>query len=153
MEIYNFDFGYILNLSNDIWFYFVSNFVQTIMFFSLLVLLVSTLFMNRKMHKLENIQISDIDDITGYSRLIDDEIGVLKFQQDELNREIKNSKFPQKSRNETSSDEKLFHNAPYSQAVQLAKRGYAREDIISLCSLTESEAELILTLHSNSKAA
>ena len=153
MEIYNFDFGYILNLSNDIWFYFVSNFVQTIMFFSLIVLLVSTLFMNRKMHKLENIQISDIDDITGYSRLIDDEIGVLKFQQDELNREIKNSKFPQKSRNETSSDEKLFHNAPYSQAVQLAKRGYAREDIISLCSLTESEAELILTLHSNSKAA
>ena len=153
MEIYNFDFGYILNLSNDIWFYFVSNFVQTIMFFSLLVLLVSTLFMNRKMHKLEKIQISDIDDITGYSRLIDDEIGVLKFQQDELNREIKNSKFPQKSRNETSSEEKLFHNAPYSQAVQLAKRGYAREDIISLCSLTESEAELILTLHSNSKAA
>ena len=153
MEIYNFDFGYILNLSNDIWFYFVSNFVQTIMFFSLIVLLVSTLFMNRKMHKLENIQISDIDDITGYSRLIDDEIGVLKFQQDELNREIKNSKFPQKSRNETSSEEKLFHNAPYSQAVQLAKRGYAREDIISLCSLTESEAELILTLHSNSKAA
>ena len=153
MEIYSINFEYLLSLFNDIWIYFVTDFTQKTMFFSILVLLASMLSISRKVHKLEKKQDNDIDDITSYSRLIDDEIGVLRFQQDKLHKEIKNSKLPVESKSEIGSEGKLFHDAPYTQAVQLAKRGYAREDIISLCSLTDSEAELILTLHSNSKAA
>ena len=36
---------------------------------------------------------------------------------------------------------------PYSVAILLAKRGCDREEIITECGLTESEADLILALH------
>lgn len=36
---------------------------------------------------------------------------------------------------------------PYSTAIVLAKRGCGKEEIREACGLTDSEAELILTLH------
>jgi len=78
---------------------------------------------------------------------------MLKQGQNELNKVLNDPEKNTGVERVSNSDGKLFTNAPYTQAVQLARRGYARDDIISLCSLTESEAELILALHSNSKAA
>jgi hypothetical protein len=123
------------------------------MMFVMAILLISILILNRKILKLEKTQFNDIDDITSFNRLIDEELGTLKKEQNDLNQVIKSSEHKLESDSEPNNEGKLFNNAPYTQAVQLARRGYAREDIISLCSLTESEAELILTLHSNSKAA
>jgi len=40
---------------------------------------------------------------------------------------------------------------PYSTAIVLAKRGCDKEEIREACGLTDSEAELILTLHNKSK--
>jgi mevalonate kinase len=121
--------------------------------FSLLIALVSILSISRKIRHIEKTQIHDIDDVIGFNNLINEELGMMKAKQDELIKLINSSKHKISKSTGAGSEGKLFNNAPYSQAVQLARRGYAREDIISLCSLTESEAELILALHSNSKAA
>ena len=153
MEAYNLNFEYFVNIISEVSLLFTSNYEQSILFFSMLVVLIAIYSLSRKILKLENIQFNDIDDITSYSRLIDEELGALKNQQDEFNKNIHTSEVKAESAYETNNEGKLFNNAPYSQAVQLARRGYAREDIISLCSLTESEAELILALHSNTKAA
>ncbi len=153
MEAYNLNFEYFVNIISELSLLFTSNYEQSILFFSMLVVLIAIYSLSRKILKLENIQFNDIDDITSYSRLIDEELGALKNQQDEFNKNIHTSEIKVESAYETNNEGKLFNNAPYSQAVQLARRGYAREDIISLCSLTESEAELILALHSNTKAA
>lgn len=153
MKIYSLNYEYIKNILNNTVLNFNISLEQITILFALLTILVSTLVLSKKVLKIEKIQFNDIDDITGFNRLIDDELGILKREQDEFNQVIKSLKHKYKSEGETSSEGKLFNNAPYTQAVQLARRGYAREDIISLCSLTESEAELILTLHSNSKAA
>lgn len=107
------------------------------------------LLMARKIYKMQIIQINDIDDVTSFNSLIDEEIGMLKRENYEL-AQLLNEK---SNRENCTSDTKLFNNAPYTQAVQLAKRGYARNDIISLCSLTESEADLIFALHSKTEAA
>ena len=151
MKGYSFNLDYLMNIFSDISLYFFFNFDEYIIFFAILVLLISAISFSRKIINLEKIQFNDIDDITSYSRLIDDELGVLRKQQDELNQVITGSKNKASSGNLT--DEKLFNSTPYSQAVQLARRGYARQDIISLCSLTDSEAELILALHSKSTEA
>jgi len=153
MERYSLNYDYIKDVTNNAASYFGSNFEQFALSFSMFVVLVSILVLSRKMLKLEKTQFNDIDDITGFNRLIDEELGMLKKEQNEINQVIKNSEHKVSSDGESSSEGKLFNNAPYTQAVQLARRGYARDDIISLCSLTESEAELILALHSNSKAA
>ena len=39
---------------------------------------------------------------------------------------------------------------PYSTAIVLAKRGCGKDEIKEACGLTDSEAELILTLHNKS---
>ncbi len=153
MEAYNLIFDNLKNIASDISILFTSNYEQSIIFFAMLIVLIAIFSLSRKILKIENIQFNDIDDITSYSRLIDEEIGTLKKQQDEFTKNIHNSEVNVESSRESNNEGKLFNNAPYSQAVQLARRGYAREDIISLCSLTESEAELILALHSNTKAA
>ena len=114
----------------------------------ILGILGALIFLNRKIKKLEMVQIHDIDDITSFNRLIDDELGILREEHDKKNKEI--TKF---EKNNEVSQEKPFTNAPYTQAVYLAQRGYARDEIISLCSLTESEADLILALHTDTKAA
>lgn len=153
MEIYSLNYKYITNLLSDAVLYFSSNIGHSLLLFAMVTMLISILFLNRKILKLENTQFNDIDDITSFNRLIDEELGTLKKEQNELNQFIKSSKHKLNSYSESDNESKLFNNAPYTQAVQLARRGYAREDIISLCSLTESEAELILALHSNAKAA
>ncbi len=157
MKIYGLNFDYIKNLFNDIGFQLIFNLEQSVMLFALLTLLVTSLVLSRKVLKLEKIQFNDIDDVTSFNRLIDDELVMLQKEQNKLNKVLKSIQHKFKSNSESSSgtnnEGKLFNNAPYTQAVQLAKRGYAREDIISLCSLTESEAELILALHSDNKAA
>lgn len=153
MEIYSLFYDYIKALTNNTISYFSSNLEQSTLSFSMFVVLVSILVLSRKMLKLEKTQFNDIDDITGFNRLIDEELGILKKEHNEINQVLRNSENQIVSDSESKSEGKLFNNAPYSQAVQLARRGYARDDIISLCSLTESEAELILALHSNSKAA
>ncbi len=153
MEIYSLNYNFIKNLLSDAAMYFSSNVEQPAMMFVMAILLISILILNRKILKLEKTQFKDIDDITSFNRLIDEELGTLKKEQNDLNQVIKSSKHKLESDSEPDNEGKLFNNAPYTQAVQLARRGYAREDIISLCSLTESEAELILALHSNSKAA
>ena len=149
MEIYSLKFSEIYKGINELLLYLGSNYNQAIILYSLLLSLVGILIINKKVSNIEKIQFHDIDDITSYSRLIDEELGILKKGQDELSQVLN---MPDKKIDNTDQG-KLFENAPYTQAVQLAKRGYAREDIISLCSLTESEVELILALHSNSKAA
>ncbi|QMU60421.1 MAG: DUF2802 domain-containing protein [Gammaproteobacteria bacterium] len=151
MEIYSLNYDYIKDFTYNVTSYF--SFEQSALYFSILIVLVSILVLSRKMLKLEKTQLNDIDDITGFNRLIDEELGMLKKEQNNINQEIDSSKTKITSNSESSSEGKLFNNAPYTQAVQLASRGYARKDIISLCSLTESEAELILALHSNDKAA
>jgi len=157
MKIYSLNFDYIKSLLNDMALNFSFNLEQATMLFALLTLLVSTLVLNKKVLKLEKVQFHDIDDVTSFNRLIDDELVILQKEQNDLNRVIENMQNKFKSEEEhndsANTEGKLFNNAPYTQAVQLARRGYAREDIISLCSLTESEAELILALHSGSKAA
>ncbi len=153
MDIYNLTYSYAAHLLSDIALYFSSNLEQSSLLFALLVTLASMLIISRKVINLEKTQFKDIDDITSFNRLIDDELGMLKKEHNDLNNVIKNSKFKSNLDDGSESDSKLFNNAPYSQAVQLARRGYAREDIISLCSLTESEAELILALHSDTRAA
>ena len=153
MEIYSLNYNYVKNLLSDALLYFSSNIGQSALVLAMAIMLISILILNRKILKLEKTQFNDIDDITSFNRLIDEELGTLKKEQNELNQVIKNSEHKFESDSEPDNEGKLFNNAPYTQAVQLAQRGYAREDIISLCSLTESEAELILALHSNSKAA
>ncbi|MGH1536693.1 MAG: DUF2802 domain-containing protein [Gammaproteobacteria bacterium] len=153
MNIYSLNYSYIMNIFNDVVFYFGSNLEKSSLLFAMLVTLTSILIISRKIINLEKVQFNDIDDITSFNRLIDDELGMLKKEHNELNDAIKNSEKNIKSDVGSENDSKLFNNAPYTQAVQLARRGYAREDIISLCSLTESEAELILALHSDTKAA
>ena len=108
----------------------------------------AVIFLNRKIKMLEVVQINDIDDITSFNRLIDDELGILKEEHDKKNKGNNKSK-----KVHEISQEKPFTNAPYTQAIYLAQRGYARDEIISLCSLTESEADLILALHTDTKAA
>ncbi len=149
MEIFNIYYLEVYSSLKDLFFNLSSNYEQSIILYSILLSLVAIYIINKKISRIEKIQFNDIDDITSYSRLIDEEIGTLKQGQDELTQVLK---MPDKKM-DSNNQSKLFDNAPYSQAVQLARRGYAREDIISLCSLTESEVELILALHSNSKAA
>ncbi|MFK7815346.1 MAG: DUF2802 domain-containing protein [Gammaproteobacteria bacterium] len=153
MEIYSFNYDSITSLLNEIGLAFGASYEQSVLLFSVLVMLVSTFIVSRKVIKLEKTQFNEIDDITGFNRLIDEELGMLKLGQNELNKALNSVEKKSVTDEASSNDGKLFNNAPYTQAVQLARRGYAREDIISLCSLTESEAELILALHSNSKAA
>ena len=111
-------------------------------------ILSAVLLLNRKLKILVKVQINDIDDVTSFNRLIDDEIGMLKNEYEKQNNNTHNN-----NEKNVVSNERIINNAPYSQAVNLAKRGYARDEIISLCSLTESEAELIFALHANAKAA
>lgn len=153
MEIYSFNYDYIKNIFDEIALAIGASYEQSALLFSMFVMLVSILLVSRKIIKLENIQLNEIDDITGFNRLIDEELGMLKLGQNELNKVLNDTEKKIVTEESSNSDGKLFNNAPYTQAVQLARRGYAREDIISLCSLTESEAELILALHSNAKAA
>ncbi len=153
MEVYSVTLEYFINLFSSISMHVISNYEISILLLSMLVILISAFVFNRKIIKLEKTQFNDIDDITSYSRLIDDELGILRKQQDELNQVINSSEVKITSNAGSAKEGKLFTNTPYSQAVQLARRGYAREDIISLCSLTDSEAELILALHSNTEAA
>lgn len=155
MDIYSLNYDYIKNIINEVIYMFSVSYEQSSLLFSILVMLVTMLVLSKKIIKLETIQDKEIDDITGFNRLIDEELGMLKQAQNELNKILDTTGAHQnkKSDENSTSDGKLFNNAPYTQAVQLARRGYAREDIISLCSLTDSEAELILALHSNSKAA
>ena len=149
MEIYNLVFEYIYNAYENVISSLNYNYEHAVIMYSILSCLIGILYLNKRFMRLEKIQFNDIDDITSYNRLIDEEIGMLKQGQDNLSQELTR---PNK-KIENSSQNKLFENAPYTQAVQLAKRGYARDDIISLCSLTESEVELILALHSSTKAA
>ena len=153
MKFYSLSYDYFNNFLNESILLISDNFEQPILLLSAFVMLISVLLLSRKVRILEKAQLNDIDDITSYNCLINEELGILKKEQDEFNQVIKNSENNAQSIGESSNEGKLFNNAPYTQAVQLARRGYAREDIISLCSLTESEAELILALHSNSKAA
>ncbi len=153
MEIYSFNYDSIMNLFSELGLALIASYEQSVLLFSMLVTLVSIFIVSRKIIKLEKTQFTEIDDITGFNRLIDEELGMLKLGQNEINKALSNVEKNSVTEEVSSSDGKLFSNAPYTQAVQLARRGYAREDIISLCSLTESEAELILALHSNSKAA
>ena len=149
MGIYNMSYENLSSNIKDIFFHLSNNYEHMIILYSMLICLIGMLFISKKLSKIEKIQFNDIDDITSYNRLIDEEIGILRKGQDELSQELNR---PAKKIDITGQS-KLFENAPYTQAVQLAKRGYAREDIISLCSLTESEVELIIALHSSSKAA
>ena len=149
MEIYNLVFEYIYNAYENVISSLNYNYEHAVIMYSILSCLIGILYLNKRFMRLEKIQFNDIDDITSYNRLIDEEIGMLKQGHDNLSQELTR---PNK-KIENSSQNKLFENAPYTQAVQLAKRGYARDDIISLCSLTESEVELILALHSGTKAA
>lgn len=149
MENINFNHKVFSEYLNDILFYLSANYEQSIILYSILISLITILFINIKVSKIEKIQFHDIDDVTSYNRLIDEEIGTLKKNQEELSQVLRK---PER-KIERTDQSKLFENAPYTQAVQLARRGYAREDIISLCSLTESEVELILALHSTTKAA
>lgn len=153
MEIYSLNYDFFKNLINNVLLQLNYSLEQFSLSFSILVILSSILVLTRKIMKLEKTQFNDIDDITSFNRLIDDELGLLKKEHNELNEVIKSSEHTTKQSIDSGNDNKLFNNAPYTQAVQLARRGYAREDIISLCSLTESEAELILALHSDTKAA
>ncbi len=153
MEIYSFNYDYIKNLLDEMVLVFTMSYEQSALLFSIFVMLVAMFVVSRKVILLENKQSTDIDDITGFNRLIDEELGMLKLGQNELNKVLDTTEHKILKEESSTSDSKLFNNAPYTQAVQLARRGYARQDIISLCSLTESEAELILALHSNSKAA
>lgn len=153
MDIYTFNYDYIKSLFNEAMMYFGIDHMQATLILSVLLLLGYMLVLNRKIAKLEKTQFTDIDDITGFNRLIDEELGMLKQGQIELNNMFNHTEHKLSVVESPSNEGKLFNNAPYTQAVQLARRGYAREDIISLCSLTESEAELIIALHSNSKAA
>ncbi len=100
MEIYSLNYNYIKNFLNDAVSYFNSNIEQSALVFAIAIMLISILILNRKILKLEKTQFNEIDDITSFNRLIDEELGTLKKEQN-----------------------------------------------------TESEAELILALHSNSKAA
>ncbi len=148
MDLYNISYDYFINLINEIGILLSMNFHLPSLSFFMFGVLGSIILLNSKLKRLENAQINDIDDVTSFNRLIDEEIGTLRKEHDELNHAINSKEHP------TEVEKgKLFNNAPYSQAVHLAQRGYAREEIISLCSLTESEAELILALHANNKAA
>jgi len=153
MEIYSLNYDYFKSMLDTIMLQLNINIESISLMFSTLVILTALLVLSRKVKKLEKTQFNDIDDITSFNRLIDDELGMLKKEHHELNEVIKSSEYKEVVQQEPTNDNKLFNNAPYTQAVQLARRGYAREDIISLCSLTESEAELILALHSDTKAA
>jgi hypothetical protein len=153
MEINSFNYNYIKSIFDEMTLVVGASYEQSIFLFSMLIVLVSMYVLSRKIIRLEKTQVNEIDDITGFNRLIDEELGMLKQGQNELNKVLENTGNHGISEKPSSDEGKLFNNAPYTQAVQLARRGYAREDIISLCSLTESEAELILALHSNTKAA
>ena len=148
MELYNHIYEYILGIlqENIVLSYLNYNHVSQVLF--VLGMLGAIIFLNAKVKKLEKIQLSDIDDVTSFNRLIDDEIGQLKEAHEKQTQDVHVNDI-----SNNASQEKLFTNAPYSQAIHLAQRGYARDEIISLCSLTESEAELILALHTNTKAA
>lgn len=106
------------------------------------------ILINRKLKQLTFVQLQELDDVTSFNRLIDDEIGILRKEQEEITQAVLEN-----GNQNPPGDSKLFNEAPYTQAIQLAKRGYERKEIISLCSLTESEADLILALHSNIEAA
>ena len=41
---------------------------------------------------------------------------------------------------------------PYSEAIKMVKKGATVNDLISLCGLSENEAELIFTIHGMSRA-
>ncbi len=153
MDISSINYNYIKSFLDEMALVFGASYDQSVLFFSMLIVLVSMYVLSKKIIKLEKTQVNEIDDITGFNRLIDDELGMLKLGQNELSKVLENTNSSSVTAGTSNDEGKLFNNAPYTQAVQLARRGYAREDIISLCSLTESEAELILALHSNTKAA
>ena len=148
MNIYELSYNYFVKLIQEAALLLDLNLQQSAVFLFSLSILATLILLNRKVKKLERIQINDIVDITSFNHLIDDEIGILRKEYDDLSQAIM-----KKNKQGKSTEDKLFNNTPYTQAVLLAQRGYARDEIISLCSLTESEAELILALHANSKAA
>lgn len=148
MELYNYSYDYFVNLAQELFVLFQINYENIPQILFAIGILSAVLLLNRKLKKLARVQINDIDDVTSFNRLIDDEIGMLKNEYEKQNRIKQNN-----DEKTEVNNERIINNAPYSQAVNLAKRGYARDEIISLCSLTESEAELILTLHTNAKAA
>ena len=148
MDIYSYRYEYLINSVLEFIEHLLIGNSQFLLAFCSFSILCVVILLNRKIKRLERIQINEISDVTSFNRLIDDEIGLLKEECDELNKNYNKAK-----QKDSFSDTKLFNNAPYSQAVNLAKRGYTRNEIISLCSLTESEADLILTLHASTKAA
>ncbi len=148
MELYNFSYEYFLSFIKELFVILQINYEKLPLVFFCFGILVAILLINKRINKLEKIQINDINDVTSFNRLIDDEIGILNERYDR-----QKGLFNKSKGNDEIKHEKLFNNAPYTQAVHLAQRGYTRDDIISLCTLTESEAELILALHANSKAA
>ncbi len=148
MDIYNYSYDYFINFINLLYEKLQSDLSQITLLLVSVVFLCIVIQLNQKIKKIERVQVKDIDDITGFNRLISDEIGLIKNECSELSSVINGSNSINKP-----IEDKLFNNAPYSQAVHLAQRGYTREEMISLCSLTESEADLILAIHANSKAA
>lgn len=44
-------------------------------------------------------------------------------------------------------------NTPYAQAIHLAQKGASVEEIIDLCGISPSEAELLLMMHRKNRAA
>ena len=47
----------------------------------------------------------------------------------------------------------LQNHTPYAHAISLAQQGSSPEDIMELCQISRNEAELLLTIHKNDKAA
>ena len=63
--------------------------IQIISILLISVGLIGALFMmNKKIKNIENSQKCDIDDVTSFNRLIDDEIGILKKEQEEISQAI-----------------------------------------------------------------
>ena len=148
MDLYNTSYDYFMSLIHETGVLFSVNIHYPSLSMFMFGILGAILLLNRKVKRLEKAQLNDIDDVTSFNRLINEEIGTLRKEHDEINQVLKKTE----KKTETENG-KLFNNAPYTQAVHLAQRGYARDEIISLCSLTESEAELIFALHANNKAA
>ena len=44
------------------------------------------------------------------------------------------------------------HDRPYSNAIKMVQKGASVEDLVSICGLSQNEAELISTIHGTSQA-
>lgn len=99
---------------------------------------ISSWFDNQKMKK-------QLDGMQADYAILTDQYQLIKNHVFELEKKISEINESSAAKGENRELE-----TPYSVAILLAKKGCERNEIIKECGLTDSEADLILALHTNS---